>query len=327
MGARRRRGRARRRHRVQAGHFKVGDTIRVAGNGPATARTRITGIATYGSVDSLGGASLAIFDLPTAQELFKKDGQFDTHLGQGQGRRHAGRAGARRSSRCCRRPPRSRPATRRPRRDSKDTNESLKFITLLPARLRRHRAVRRRVRDPQHALDHRRPALARVRDAAHARRLAPPGHALGRARGPGRRPARLGASGSLLGLGIAKGMSALFAAHGRRPAEVRHGARLAHGHRVSMLTGTLVTLVASIVPALRATRVPPISAVREGSTPPPSAARAARRRAGRRLVAASLAAIAAGVCRRAQRRLVALTARRRRCSRCSSASPCSPRAS
>ena len=34
---------------------------------------------------------------------------------------------------------------------------------------------------------------------------------------------------------------------------------------VSMLTGTLVTLVASIVPALRATRVPPISAVREGS--------------------------------------------------------------
>ena len=29
---------------------------------------------------------------------------------------------------------------------------------------------------------------------------------------------------------------------------------------------TLVTLVASIVPALRATRVPPISAVREGST-------------------------------------------------------------
>ena len=36
---------------------------------------------------------------------------------------------------------------------------------------------------------------------------------------------------------------------------------------VSMLTGTLVTLVASIVPALRATRVPPISAVREGSAP------------------------------------------------------------
>ena len=33
-----------------------------------------------------------------------------------------------------------------------------------------------------------------------------------------------------------------------------------------MLTGTLVTLVASIVPALRATRVPPISAVREGSS-------------------------------------------------------------
>ena len=34
---------------------------------------------------------------------------------------------------------------------------------------------------------------------------------------------------------------------------------------VSMLTGTIVTLVASIVPARRATRVAPISAVREGS--------------------------------------------------------------
>ena len=43
-----------------------------------------------------------------------------------------------------------------------------------------------------------------------------------------------------------------------------------------MLTGTLVTLVASIVPALRATRVPPISAVREGSTA--TTASGARRR-------------------------------------------------
>ena len=37
---------------------------------------------------------------------------------------------------------------------------------------------------------------------------------------------------------------------------------------VSLLVGTTITVLASIVPALRATRVPPISAVREGSTPP-----------------------------------------------------------
>ena len=54
---------------------------------------------------------------------------------------------------------------------------------LLPARLRRHRALRRRVRDLQHALDHGRPADARARDAANARRLAAPGAPLGGARG------------------------------------------------------------------------------------------------------------------------------------------------
>ena len=77
---------------------------------------------------------------------------------------------------------------------------------VLPARLRRHRAVRGRVRDPQHALDHRRPALARVRDAAHPRRLAASGHALGHPRRAHRRPPRLGAR-AVLGLGIAKGMT------------------------------------------------------------------------------------------------------------------------
>ena len=39
---------------------------------------------------------------------------------------------------------------------------------------------------------------------------------------------------------------------------------------VSLALGTGITLLASIMPALRATRVPPIAAVREGSTLPPS---------------------------------------------------------
>ena len=60
----------------------------------------------------------------------------------------------------------------------------------LAARVRRHRAVRRRVPDLQHLLDHRRPADARVRAAAHARRLAPPGAARGPRRGPAARRRR-----------------------------------------------------------------------------------------------------------------------------------------
>ena len=45
---------------------------------------------------------------------------------------------------------------------------------------------------------------------------------------------------------------------------------------VSLLLGIGVTMVASLVPALRATRIPPIAAMREGATLPPS--RVSRRR-------------------------------------------------
>ncbi len=46
---------------------------------------------------------------------------------------------------------------------------------VLPARVRRRRALRRRLRHLQHPVDHRRAAHARVRHAANARRLAAPG--------------------------------------------------------------------------------------------------------------------------------------------------------
>ena len=49
-----------------------------------------------------------------------------------------------------------------------------------PPRVRRHRALRRRLRHLQHAVDHRRAAHARVRHAADARRLPPPGARVGR---------------------------------------------------------------------------------------------------------------------------------------------------
>ena len=38
---------------------------------------RISGIARFGAVSSIGGATLAGFDLPTAQSLFDKVGQLD----------------------------------------------------------------------------------------------------------------------------------------------------------------------------------------------------------------------------------------------------------
>ena len=60
-----------------------------------------------------------------------------------------------------------------------------------PAGLRRHRPVRRRLRHLQHPLDHGRPALARARHAAHPRRIAPAGAAVGDRRGRRHRPGGL----------------------------------------------------------------------------------------------------------------------------------------
>jgi putative ABC transport system permease protein len=57
-------------------HLRVGDPIGVQAEG-AVQRFRISGIVKFGSASALGGATLAGFDIPTAQRLFGKPGQFD----------------------------------------------------------------------------------------------------------------------------------------------------------------------------------------------------------------------------------------------------------
>ena len=59
-----------------AQNFKVGDTVAVSTLG-AKRRYELTGIATFGDVDSLGSATIAIWDIPTAQTLLQKQGRFD----------------------------------------------------------------------------------------------------------------------------------------------------------------------------------------------------------------------------------------------------------
>src|SRR3954454_4677240 len=64
---------------------------------------------------------------------------------------------------------------------------------------------------------------------------------------------------------------------------------------ISIALGTVITLLASVVPARRATRVPPIAAGREGSTLPPSRFAAHSRKTAIIVVTAAVAAISVGI--------------------------------
>ena len=56
--------------------FKIGDVIGVQAEGPVE-RLKVSGIVRLNASISIGGATLAGFDLPTAQRLFKKEGKLD----------------------------------------------------------------------------------------------------------------------------------------------------------------------------------------------------------------------------------------------------------
>ena len=58
-------------------HFRVGQQVRVLTDGPERTFT-ISGIAQYGTANTLAGITLAAFDLPTAQQISDEVGQFDT---------------------------------------------------------------------------------------------------------------------------------------------------------------------------------------------------------------------------------------------------------
>jgi putative ABC transport system permease protein len=54
-------------------HFAVGDRIRIGGE-PGIRAFTVSGIATFGGVDSFGGATVALFDVPAARAMVGKTG-------------------------------------------------------------------------------------------------------------------------------------------------------------------------------------------------------------------------------------------------------------
>jgi putative ABC transport system permease protein len=102
------------------------------------------------------------------------------------------------------------------------------------------------------------------------------------------------AIGLVMGYGVAKGMMLLVDALGA-DLPTNHTIIATRTVLVSMALGVGITLFASVLPARRATRVPPIAAVREGATLPPTRMAAQSHNAGAVVAAVSLATIAFGV--------------------------------
>ena len=94
--------------------------------------------------------------------------------------------------------------------------------------------------------------------------------------------------GLLAGLGLAPALDQLFKAFG---ADLPDSGTVVEARTVwvSLLAGTLVTVVAGLLPALRASRVTPIAALREGVSLHEKATRSQRRR---RIIAALIAIVA-----------------------------------
>ena len=242
--------------------LSVGDEIGVQAEGPVE-QFKISGLVKFGSVDTIGGATLAGFNLPTAQQLFRKVGKLDQI-------RVAGKPGVSPSQLVAEieailpQGTQVRTGAQQATEDAKGTDEFISFlryfllafgvIALFVGAFVIFNSLSITI-------------AQRTRELATLRTL-----------GASRRQVRFSVIvealvmgtlasivGLFLGLALATGLFNLFDAVGF----TLPNSGLIFSTRtiiVSLLLGISVTLIASILPAFKATRVPPIAAVREGAT-------------------------------------------------------------
>ncbi|HEX8102467.1 MAG TPA: ABC transporter permease [Solirubrobacteraceae bacterium] len=245
--------------------YRVGDAIRVATRGPARSY-RIAGIVRLGELDSIGGATIAVFDLATAQRLFAKAGRLDLVRVTGDGDVGTGalqRAIAPHLPAAAQ----VRSGLAQAKAESADTSDGLAFLRYF---LLAFGAIALLVggfviaNTLSITIAQRTRELATLRTLGGSRRqvltsVIVEALAVG---------AVASVAGLFLGLGLAKGLGALLAGIG---IDLPDDGAVLTGRTVvvSLLVGILITLLAALRPAVRATRVPPIAAVREGAVLPP----------------------------------------------------------
>lgn len=247
--------------------IKLGDTVKVVGDGPQT-ELKVVGIGNFGGVSSVGGFTAIITNLAEAQKLAGEPDAYNEIL-------VAGADG-------------TTPTGLR--------NELLKLQAPTPVNVRTgQQQADKNISDIHDALGFLTTALLvfagialfvgafiifntfsitvaqRMREFALLRTLgASRGQVMGQVLFEGLLIGLIGSIlGLLLGLVLAPGLRALFKAVG---ADLPSQGTVVEPRTiiVSMLVGTIVTLLSGLAPAIRATRVPPVAALREGAVLPRS---------------------------------------------------------
>jgi len=247
-------------------HFNVGDEIGVLTHA-GVKHFRITGITEFASVSSIGGATIAVFDLATGQQLLGKAGELDVI-------RVAGKPGVTTKRLLSEVRPllpptaQARDAGAQAKQDEKGVSS---FTGFLQKALLAFAGVALFVgafviaNTLSITIAQRAREFATIRTIGGSRRQILASVVL--------EALAVGVLASIVGLfaglGLARGLTWVFS---KANLDLPQGSTVFAPRTivVSLLVGILVTLVASLRPALRATRVPPIAAVREGAVLPPS---------------------------------------------------------
>src|SRR4051812_40685793 len=250
-------------------HFRIGDTIGIAANGPVQKFT-VVGTAKYGDVESLGGATFAVFTIPVAQKLMHIDGYTGISVAAKDGVSQSKLVSDLRTVV---------PGTAQVRSSNEQAAEDSKSVDTMISFIRGFLlgfggialflgafvifntlsiTVAERTRE-----------LATLRTLGASRRQVLRSVVL--------ESAALGVLASVVGLfagfGLARGLSALFDALGLGLPQASTVYAL-HTFIIPLVLGVVVTVASGIVPALRATRVAPISAAKGGVSTPPRRKRA-----------------------------------------------------
>ncbi|HEY2327033.1 MAG TPA: FtsX-like permease family protein [Gaiellaceae bacterium] len=250
-------------------HYAVGDTIGAVARGPVQ-QYKIAGIVKLADVSSIGGATFAIFDLTTAQKIFDKVGKLDAID-------VAAKSGISRTTLVdeIRKilPPATQVRTGQAEAASatSDSNSGTSFIQdflLAFGGIALFVGIFVIANTLSITVAQRAREFGTLRTIGATRRqvmrsVLAEGFVIG---------VIASVTGLFLGLLLAKGLQWLF---GKAGFELPSGNTVFATRTivVSLLVGTIVTTLASLFPAIRATRLEPIDAVREGVLPPSRLAR------------------------------------------------------